>query len=1125
MKKLPILLFIFCIYQISWSQFSDDFSDLNLSQNPTWIGDTNHFRVDNNQLLQLYNLAPASNNNSIIVTNSESIDNASWKFNFRLNFTPSSSNFARVYLVSNTSSLNGNVNGYLVELGRVNRKIALCKQSGTTVTEIISSPIDVLNLATNAGFIEVQRDAQGNWQLEYDTSSTFTNPQHAGNIQDTTHRFSKFFGINCRYSTTRAQHFFFDNFDVTGNAYIDTSSFWVQEINIENDSQLVLLFSKMIDPTNASNTLNFTASQGMGNPISAQILSNPMQMRLTFANPIGFSTLYHLQIQQITDIFGNALQNNNFPFYRIARNDLIINEIMVNPNGSPDLPSYRYIEIFNRLNFAVHLKNWKIHVGATPRVISESVIPAHQYLVITDSAAMHLYANINIAYLQPFFSLNSTGATVRLWNNKNKTIDSVTYSAAFYQNCMAAQGGFSLERINPSDFCQQAYNWKTTTNARGGTPGFPNEVKNENFAALKVISSEVISPTEVLLTFNRILDTNSIHPTSFSFAGNSISSLQRKSQQSWLLQLTQALPENINAILTIHNLQDSCHLVAPIDTSFTIANYVPKQNDVVINELHFRTIPVVGLPDVQYIELKNRTSFPISVANWELKINNSSYTLPAGIIEPDSFLLIIRRRSVFQDNFPDVAVLYTCDAINLSVSGARVSLLSKDGSLMNSVQYSELWHASNKRNGGWSLELMDANASCVGKNAWQSSRDSLGGTPGKRNSWEKNIAFAEPNYITNFGINGADSIILYLHRAVLENSFDSLDFVLQPNQLFPEKIDYSTPESNKIYLKFPLQFQQNTAYQLHIANSASDCMGNKVEKDTIHFELAKPIETQELLINEILFNPKINGVDFVEIYNNSNHFIDLKNSYLGNYDTLTKEPLNQRIIHSESLYLTPGKYLVLSLNKDTVLSHYLSPNKRKGFWNVASMPSFSNSEGSVSLSAVNLKIYDAMHYTEKWHFNLLTDVKGTSLERIFFNLPSSQPSNWHSAASTVGYATPAYKNSQFGNSQSMAAQWISLPSEFISPDLDGYQDFLEIQYKIPEAGYVGTFKILTAQGILVKTIQENTLLASDGILIWDGLNENGEKAKTGIHVLQVEFLHPEGKTHLVKKTFVVAAKL
>ncbi|HAW52076.1 MAG TPA: hypothetical protein DCX54_07095, partial [Flavobacteriales bacterium] len=75
------------------AQFTDNFSDGNIHQNPTWNGDTAHFNVINDRL-QL--TAPALSDTSFIVTASEAGLEAHWYLSVTLNFNPSSSNYCLI---------------------------------------------------------------------------------------------------------------------------------------------------------------------------------------------------------------------------------------------------------------------------------------------------------------------------------------------------------------------------------------------------------------------------------------------------------------------------------------------------------------------------------------------------------------------------------------------------------------------------------------------------------------------------------------------------------------------------------------------------------------------------------------------------------------------------------------------------------------------------------------------------------------------------------------------------------------------------------------------------------------------------------------------------------------------
>ena len=67
---------------------------------------------------------------------------------------------------------------------------------------------------------------------------------------------------------------------------------------------------------------------------------------------------------------------------------------------------------------------------------------------------------------------------------------------------------------------------------------------------------------------------------------------------------------------------------------------------------------------------------------------------------------------------------------------------------------------------------------------------------------------------------------------------------------------------------------------IRFAGDSGDGMqltGSQFSDNTAIFALPEQGLSKDIIINEVLFNPLNGGVDFVEIYNNSNKFIDLKN--------------------------------------------------------------------------------------------------------------------------------------------------------------------------------------------------------------------------------------------------------
>ena len=189
-----------------------------------------------------------------------------------------------------------------------------------------------------------------------------------------------------------------------------------------------------------------------------------------------------------------------------------------------------------------------------------------------------------------------------------------------------------------------------------------------------------------------------------------------------------------------------------------------------------------------------------------------------------------------------------------------------------------------------------------------------------------------------------------------------------------------------------------------------------------------------------------------------------------------------------------------------------------------SLPSFPDAEGFVLLLNQQGNVVDEVNYSDDWHFKLIDNAEGVSLERIDPGSPSQNPGNWHSAASTAGYGTPGYKNSQFKNQQSIAATIEVLPKVF-SPDNDGFDDIATIQYKITEPGYVANITIFDAAGRPIRNLVRNGTLSTNGYWNWDGLDDKGRKLPVGAYILFTEIFNLQGKKERFKNVVVLARNL
>ena len=191
---------------------------------------------------------------------------------------------------------------------------------------------------------------------------------------------------------------------------------------------------------------------------------------------------------------------------------------------------------------------------------------------------------------------------------------------------------------------------------------------------------------------------------------------------------------------------------------------------------------------------------------------------------------------------------------------------------------------------------------------------------------------------------------------------------------------------------------------------------------------------------------------------------------------------------------------------------------------LSSLPSVPDDTGTVVIMDINGVIGDEVHYSSDWHFGLLSDEEGVALERIDPDGPSQEKTNWHSAASTAGFGTPTYRNSQYKQADVADANIAVVPKTF-SPDNDGIADIVTIQYEVEQAGYVANIHLFDVTGKPVRHLVKNATLGLNGSWIWDGLDEKGLKLRVGNYIIYTELFNLQGKKKIYKNVVVLARRL
>ncbi len=279
----------------------------------------------------------------------------------------------------------------------------------------------------------------------------------------------------------------------------------------------------------------------------------------------------------------------------------------------------------------------------------------------------------------------------------------------------------------------------------------------------------------------------------------------------------------------------------------------------------------------------------------------------------------------------------------------------------------------------------------------------------------------------------------------------------------------------------------------------------------------------DLLINEVLFDPFPGGVDFVEVYNHSGKKIELSEMYLASRDNTLKiksfYPLS-----STSRILSDGQYAAFTSDSAILLSNY-SSKCPECIFNMSKFPAYNMDEGWVVLLNKQMEVIDEFHYLATMHHPMITEAKGISLERSSFFQITSDPSNWHSASKTVGFATPGYLNSNADPVLKAGSEIVTFAPEIFSPNDDGFNDRYQISLSPGESGRMVNIRIYTEDGIEIRRLANNLMIGVQDIVEWDGLMENHQKAKLGIYIVKVELFGLNSKRQQFKSACVLTDRL
>ncbi|MCW3785508.1 lamin tail domain-containing protein [Plebeiibacterium sediminum] len=632
----------------------------------------------------------------------------------------------------------------------------------------------------------------------------------------------------------------------------------------------------------------------------------------------------------------------------------------------------------------------------------------------------------------------------------------------------------------------------------------------------KILQHQLINGEELVLTFSEPILNETVIAENIKFEDENVDISEiRTSQSNIEIDFNGKVPNKANGAIYLSGFTDLYGNVIR-DTTIYYTYFKPERYDVIITEIMVDPSPAVELPECEYIEVYNNTKHIINLNQYRVLINGKESIIPQHQLESGQFAVLMS--STYQGIYDGVNNVFVPDMGTLTNQEGEIVLVNEENVVSDAIQYPFKNIAQNfKMDGGWSLEKIDVDNQDLSSYNWDYSLNLKGGTPGAENSNHTiNIDVSQPE-IQYLSFIDDQNFKLHFNEALDVQTIKSSSFTIASYAFENVTIDTTFQHEVNVTLDKALNIQKE--YSLEVSDEIKDYAGNAIS-NFYDWRVGVPeqIDSFNLCINEVLFNPYSEGVDFVEIYNRSDKIINLDDIYLSSIEDGRPEKLYA--LSSNNQLIFPGDFWVVCKDKSKIISYY--NNAIKELIIECDIPGLSDDKGNIAIVNKNGSLIDYFEYSEDMHYELLSNQEGVSLERLNFDAPTNNSNNWHSASTTAFYATPTQTNSQYSSSEvSEKSNWIWVEEESFSPDSDGYKDYLRIDYKTPDVGYSGTVKVYNKNGIPVKTLVNNELLSSEGFIQWDGVLSNHIKAPMGIYIIFAEIFSPKGDVLQEKLVCVV----
>lgn len=514
---------------------------------------------------------------------------------------------------------------------------------------------------------------------------------------------------------------------------------------------------------------------------------------------------------------------------------------------------------------------------------------------------------------------------------------------------------------------------------------------------------------------------------------------------------------------------------------------IPCRAQVRINEVH--AVPAAGEPE--WVEMVNGGSTDVRMTSWSICDARTCVRIPDVILAAGRYAVLTRDTLALRETRRVDGRALLIEVPLPSLNNGVDDVVIRNGRLIivDSMRYD-----MEQGIRGCSLERSDSSS-------WHASRSRDSTTCGYLNSV---VTLGHDRAITNIAVDGATYTIRIRVMNVGRGAMPPTTLMVRGSASATDGLAARNP----VHELMPGSWAEVSLPYDGILDTAAvgepvtivawlDDADDRRENDTMALQIAVPPRRGSITISEVMFDPMSWQCDYVELYNGTSDTIDLHGWRLadmgsnGTWDTTRIEA---------ALIVPPEAFAVLAA--DTSVDGMLADHGdtlRRGFirkgWNLNA------DAGEVSVMTPSGFVVDRIRYDSQWHNPQLPERKGVSLEKPLAELSGVASESWLSSGDPRG-GTPA-RNNSVGMPLPPGGRLVASPSPFSTRAGAPAHPCL-LRFDIPAGQAMASLRILTSEGIPVRTLLDAVFVGTMGVVAWDGIDDHGVTVRPGPYVALVE---------------------